>query len=105
MARSSVCLFLFLLSYVYTAPVPENAKISLIRNSSFGFGLAAGKSKTAGIFEGNNNFNIFKDIGGRRPDFTLLENVNSGAAFAFDQSISIGVIKNNIFGGKNPFSG
>ncbi|XP_022822108.1 uncharacterized protein LOC111353351 [Spodoptera litura] len=105
MVRSVVCLFLLLSSCIYAAPVPESAKVSLIRNSTFGLALAAGQSKTAGIFEGNKDFNIVREVAGRRPDFTLLENVNSGAAFAFDHSISIGVIKNNLFGGKNPFSG
>ncbi|KAF9423196.1 hypothetical protein HW555_001265 [Spodoptera exigua] len=94
--------FIFLLFCIF--PVPESAKISVIRNSNFGLALAAGRSKTAGIFDGIRNFNTVREAG-RRPDFSLLENVNSGAAFAFDQSISIGLIKNNLFGGRNPFSG
>ncbi|KAH9633510.1 hypothetical protein HF086_013187 [Spodoptera exigua] len=61
MVRNSVCLFLVMFSYIHAAPVPESAKISVIRNSNFGLALAAGRSKTAGIFDGIRNFNTVRE--------------------------------------------
>ncbi|PZC76618.1 hypothetical protein B5X24_HaOG204386 [Helicoverpa armigera] len=76
------------------------------KDSTIGFALGAGGSKTAGIQIGNGNIKVqIKDVARKRPDFSFLENVNSGIAFGFDQSISIGVLKDNLFNGKNPIFG
>ncbi|XP_047026615.1 uncharacterized protein LOC124634955 [Helicoverpa zea] len=96
-----------LITCVCAFPVPdEKAKVSVIRDSTIGFALGAGGSKTAGIQIGNGNIKVqIKDVARKRPDFSFLENVNSGIAFGFDQSISIGVLKDNLFNGKNPIFG
>uniref|UniRef100_A0A2A4JGT8 Attacin C-terminal domain-containing protein n=1 Tax=Heliothis virescens TaxID=7102 RepID=A0A2A4JGT8_HELVI len=103
MSGYTVSLALFI-TCVCAIPESDKAKVSVIRDSTLGFALAAGGSKTAGIQIGNGNFKVqVQDVARKRPDFSFLENVNSGIAFGFDHSISVGVLKDNLFAGKNPF--
>uniref|UniRef100_A0A2H1V497 SFRICE_016371 n=1 Tax=Spodoptera frugiperda TaxID=7108 RepID=A0A2H1V497_SPOFR len=91
MVRLTVVIpFLFLVACV--CAFPGTTKVSLIRNSNFGFGSAAFGGESDGVVKTKDKLAV--EFPGKDADISLLDNVDSGAAFAFAGAAATGVDHN-----------